>query len=266
MVIHKREARTSERLEYGFPMSSRIVAGFISALVVFAFPKIAFAQPQAPLCGNAVFDRTQARLRAIEHDTDGSMTAVATRSTALAGIASGLSALATSADRCDANARTRADRIARIDTLIVWSRMLALRAVDAPVYPKPYRTACHAYDVSALQLAFIDAWIARTDARGSSLSRNVVWTALGREPSFGHVASLASAIARHIGVRDLPTLDSDEDRWQTANRARHARLAAQLEPGASCGPKLALWGMPAVENARGDVETAAAAPDGATRP
>jgi hypothetical protein len=242
-------------------MTSRIVAGLLSAVVVFVLPAEIFSKPQAHDCSAAPLARAESRLRAIEHDPDGSMLAVTRRSAALAEIASRTAALANAPLACGVGGPiARADTIARIDTIVVWSRLLALRAVDAPVYPRPYPAACHAYDVSALQLDFIDAWTARTDARGSSLTRDVVWTALGREPSFGHVATLASAIAHHVGVRDLPTLDSDEGRWLADNRARHAALAAKLERGAACGPKLALWGMPAVESVPGIVETAAVRP------
>ena len=203
-------------------------------------------------CGSDYLGDAATQLQAIEDDRDASLAAVVRRSTQLATIAGPDAAanLAISRPCAHANASTRLRDLARLDTLVAWSRVLALRATDSPIYPKPYKRVCYLYDLTAVQNAFIEAWTARLANRGTSFSHRDVWLALGREPLFAHVSALASETAHRLGVRDLPTIDSDEAWWLAANRNRHRAIATQLA-GISCGPKVALYGLPPVERTTG---------------
>jgi hypothetical protein len=91
--------------------------------------------------------------------------------------------------------------------------------------------------VSALQVAFIEAWTARLATQDGRIARADLWSALGREPLYDHVALLARTTAHRLGVRDLPTFDSDEARWLADNRDRPKRLPRSSPPGRPADPK-----------------------------
>jgi hypothetical protein len=117
-------------------MRKRTVLLIAALFIVAAAPQRALAAPQRSPCVRANVDRAAIELRDIENDRDDSMQGVAHRSAALATIAGEGSDLVRDLRGC----RTDAPTAARIDTLVVWARLIALRATQVAVFPNPIAT------------------------------------------------------------------------------------------------------------------------------
>jgi len=142
-----------------------------------------------------------------------------------------------------------ATQLAHADLLTLWARTLALRALDAPIYPAPYDRACHPYDLASVRADAARAWAGRDDAHGAGIDRVAIWNALALDPFYPHVAALATNRMRRLGIGSLPTFDTDEAGWLGVHVTRRALAYAALPSGSHCGPAVALFGF-ATETAR----------------
>ena len=132
-------------------------------------------------------------------------------------------------------ASTQIRTLARQRTLVLWAGMIALEAVDAPVFPAPYDRRCAAFDGATWQAAFVRAYVARLDAQGTDAPRPALRQSLDEDPLAGHVRDLVAARAQRLRIGALPAAGSDEAAWQQYNESARARAQAALAPGVRCG-------------------------------
>jgi hypothetical protein len=121
--------------------------------------------------------------------------------------------------------------------------MIALRALDGPIYPSPRSASCDAYDAAGAQLDFIRAWVERLDDGGAGFSRQMVRRALADDPLYRHVEALARERAARLAIGVLPTQSSDEAAWLQANQEVLKRLTPAQARGLRCGHIGGLWGF-----------------------
>jgi hypothetical protein len=219
----------------------------VLASAVMATCSLAPAIPvRAEHCSGVLLDGIATRVRAIEAEQPATSDDFVRRSKELATLlADPSSPLWQSAnDTCPGDAvATQLRTVARQRLLVLWGKMIALAAVDGPIFPAPYRRECSRFDGSSLQLDFIRAWLERLDDGGAGFSRGAIWQTLEEDPLYGHVRQLAQERARRLKITFLPTQDSDEDAWLQANEVARTRFAAALPRGARCGTLSGLWGL-----------------------
>jgi hypothetical protein len=219
-------------------------------LIALAFATAATVAPAAPAraehCNGALFDTVAVRLRAIEAEQPVTSDDYLRRSKELTSLLAEPNALLWqgTSDACPGgNRQTQLQAAARERVFLLWGKMIALGAVDGPVFPSPYRHACSRFDGSNLQLDFIRAWLERLDDRGAGFSRTEMWRALDADFLYAHAEQLARDRANRLRVTVLPSLNSDEDAWLQANEAARSRFAAGLPRGTRCGILSGLWGL-----------------------
>ncbi len=203
------------------------------------------ARPQE-LCGAAVLEGVPDRLRAIETERPVTADDFVRRSRELAQLLAAPDArlgAAIAAPCRDDSDEAKLRTLARQRVLLLWGKMIALGAVDGPVFSAPYRRECARFDGTALQVAFVRAWHERLDSQGREVTRLAFAAALEADPLFEHVRDLALRRAQRLRVTMLPTLASDEDAWVTLNEAAAARAAGALPIGVRCGTVGGLWGI-----------------------
>jgi hypothetical protein len=219
-----------------------VVACAFVVASVFGQPSVARAEH----CSGALFDDVASRLRAIESEQPLTVADIVRRSNELITLLADPNAplWQGTTDACPGDgAQSRLQTIARQRVLVLWGKMVALGAVDGPIFPTPYAGACRRYDGSSLQLDFIHAWVERLDDGGSGFSRGVMWRALDDDTLYGHVQALARDRAERLKISSLPSLNSDDDAWLQGNEALRARYLTNLPRGSHCGTLYGLWGL-----------------------
>ena len=220
---------------------------FIAGLAFVATATLAPTVPaRADHCSGAFFDTVASRLHAIETEQPAATADYVRRSRELASLlAEPNSTLWRGiADACPGdNRQAELQIVARERLFVLWGKMIALGAVDGPIFPSPYRRECSRFDGSSLQLDFIRAWVERLNDGGAGFPRAEMWRALGDEPLFAHVEQLARDRAKRLKITELPSLNSDDDAWLEANEAARTRFAASLPRGTRCGTLDGLWGL-----------------------
>jgi hypothetical protein len=227
-----------------------MMAARFSFIIGLAFVATATLAPAAPAradhCSGALFDTVASRLRAIEAEQPATTTDYVRRSRELASLLAEPNSTLWrgTTDACPGdNRQTELQTVARQRVFVLWGKMIALGAVDGPIFPAPYRRECSRFDGSSLQLDFIRAWVGRLNDGGAGFSRAEMWRALGNESLFTHVEQLARDRATRLKITLLPSLDSDDDGWLEANEAARTRFAAALPRGTRCGTLDGLWGL-----------------------
>lgn len=224
--------------------------GRLQLVVAVAFAALCSLCPAGPAraehCSDALFETIASKLQGIEAEQPLTASDFVRRSNELASLLADPSTALWqgTADICSGDARqTQLQTIARQRILVLWGKMIALAAVDGPIFPVPYPPQCNRYDGSSLQLDFIRAWVERLDDGGSGFSRAAMRHALDDDPLYAHVEALARERAQRLKVTALPSPSTDDDRWLQANEALHTRFAAALPRGANCGTLYGLWGL-----------------------
>lgn len=216
-------------------------------LIFSAAVTLAPASPaRAEHCSGALFDTIATRLRAIEAEQPATTDDYVRRSKELVALLADPAAdlWQSTSDPCPGdNRQTQLRTVARERLVVLWGKMIALGAVDGPIFPKPYRHECSRYDGSSLQLDFIRAWVERLDDGGAGYSRVEMWHALDDDALYAHVEQLARERAKRLRIGVLPSLASDDDAWLQANQAARIRFAAAIPRGARCGTLDGLWGL-----------------------
>jgi len=224
-----------------------VVRAFGIGLLFAAAVTLAPATPaRAEHCNGVLFDTVAAHLRAIEAEQPATTDDYVRRSRELSTLLAGPAAdpWANAKDPCPGdNRQTQLRTVARERLFVLWGKMIALGAVDGPIFPKPYRHECNRYDGSSLQLDFIRAWVERLDDGGTGYSRAEMWHALDDDALYAHVEQLARERAQRLRIGALPSLASDDDAWLQANQAARTRFAAAVPRGARCGTLDGLWGL-----------------------
>ena len=222
--------------------------GRLRAIIAFSFAAAASVCAPGPVaadpCGPP-FDGVASRLRDIETEQPLSAADLVRRSNELVALLADPSAdlWQSVPQTCGGDpAVAQLQTIARRRILVLWGKMIELGAVDAPIFPRPYRAQCSRVDGAALQLDFIRAWVERLDDGGAGFSRAAVRRALDDDPLYAHVQDLALKRAVRLRVSALPSAYTDDAAWFSANQKLEARFAAALPAGTHCGT-LALWGF-----------------------
>lgn len=209
----------------------------LALIVVLALPlgmrAPAFAQVR---CGQALLDGIPDRLRALETQRPASSDDALRRAHDIGALLTDPALSGALAQPCPGDATAGLARtLARQRLLVLWAKMLALEAVDLPVFPAPYDRRCAAADGATWQLAFIRAYVERLDPQGTEIGRPVLRQALDEDALAAHVRETVAARAQRLRVGTLPSADSDETAWLQNNELARSKAQAALSPAAHCG-------------------------------
>ncbi|MBC5809558.1 MAG: hypothetical protein GIW95_01680 [Candidatus Eremiobacteraeota bacterium] len=217
----------------------------VAAFVLAACALAPAAPARAEHCTGGIVDSVATRLKAIEAEQPVSSDDYLKRSKELTTLLADPEAALwmKTQDTCASDGTTELQTVVRRRVLVLWGKMIALGAVDGPIFPAPYKRECGRFDGSSLQVDFIRAWLERLDDGGVGFSRSALWHALDDDAMYPHVLELAKDRAARLKITILPSLDSDEDAWLQSNETARARFAAALPTGTRCGTLYGLWGL-----------------------
>jgi hypothetical protein len=203
-------------------------------LLAFAAPAHASAQGR---CGAALLDGLPDRLRAIAAQRPAGPDDAVRRARDIAAVVNDPAMTAALSQPCPGDGNDAVLRtVARQRVLTLWAKMLALDAVDEPVYPAPYDRRCAGVDGATWQLAFIRAYVERLDAQGFDTTRAALRQAIDEDPLAQSVHDAVADRARRLRIAALPVSDSDEAAWLQANELLRQQALAAAGAGARCGP------------------------------
>jgi hypothetical protein len=223
--------------QHSFAATSQRSLAAMSLAIIFALTSAAARPARAQTgCGAAVLEGIPDRLRAIEVRRVASAGDALGRAQELSAIVAD-PALAAAVAPCPADAGAAPlTAVARQRLLVLWAKMLALDAVDMPVYATPYDRRCAGVDGATWQTAFIRAYVERLDGQGSEVTRPALRQALDADALAPHVKDLVAARAGRLRIGALPGPDSDEAQWLQNNELARSKALAALKPGVRCGP------------------------------
>lgn len=192
--------------------------------------------PAQVRCGDASLDGFADRLRALEAQHPANPDDAVRRARDLAAVVNDPALTGAVAQACPGDtSATQVRVLAHQRLLVLWAKMLALDAVDMPVFPQPYDRRCANVDGATWQLAFIRAYVERLDPQGTDVARPVLRAALEQDAAYAHVKELVAARAQRLRIGALPTAASDEAAWLQENELARSKAQAALTPGVRCG-------------------------------
>lgn len=213
----------------------RLWVVFIAVLAwALAAPAPAPAQSR---CGLGLLEGLPDRLRALEAQHPVTSDDAVRRARDIAAVVADPAISASVTQACPGDDSAAVVRtVAHQRLLVLWAKMLALEAVDLPVYPAPYDRRCSALDGATWQSAFIRAYVDRLDPQGTDASQTAVRQALADDPLAQHVNEMVAARAQRLRIGALPGPNADEAAWLQNNELARSKAQAALTNGVRCGP------------------------------
>jgi hypothetical protein len=209
----------------------------VALIVVLLLPPATQVPASAQVhCGQALLDGIPDRLRQLETQRPASSDDALRRARDIGAILNDPALSGALAQPCPGDAAAGLVRtLARQRLLVLWAKMLALEAVDLPVFPAPYDRRCAAVDGATWQLAFIHAYVERLDAQGTEIGRPVLRQALDADALAAHVREVVASRGQRLRVGTLPSAESDETAWLQNNELARSKALAALSSGVHCG-------------------------------